>query len=208
MVQAFASDIETRVFNLVYLLWLLSELVGAGIIPSVRRHLRRHGTLAEREKRILIKREKYSSYAFMIGSILVAGYFASKLASSGIAMLPSWVSYPGIVLMVSGILLRQWSIAVLGRFFSPIIATQEGQKVVNNGPYRLVRHPSYTGLFLILAGLGLVMQSWGAILLLVVISGLTLGYRMYVEEKALISELGDEYIKYSKRTKRLIPYVL
>ena len=196
MVQTFASGIETRAFNLVYLLWLLSEVVGAGIIPL----LRCHGTL--------IKREKYSSYAFMIASIFVSGYIGSALASSGIAMLPSWVSYLGIVLMVLGILLRQWSIAVLGRFFSPIVATQEGQKVVDEGPYRLVRHPSYAGLFLILVGLGLAWQSWGAILLLVVISGLALGYRIYVEEKVLISELGDDYVKYSKRTKRIIPYIL
>jgi len=196
MVLTFASGIETRAFYLVYFLWLLSEVVGAGLIPL----LRRHGTL--------IKREKYSSYAFMIASIFMSGYIGSALSSSGIAMLPSWVSYLGIVLMVLGILLRQWSIAVLGRFFSPIVATQKGQKVVDDGPYRLVRHPSYTGLLLILVGLGLAWQSWGAVLLLVVISGLALYYRMYAEERVLISELGDEYIKYSKRTKRLIPYVL
>ena len=196
MVLTFASGIETRAFYLVYFLWLLSEVVGAGLIPL----LRRHGTL--------IKREKYSSYAFMIASIFMSGYIGSALSSSGIAMLPSWVSYLGIVLMVLGILLRQWSIAVLGRFFSPIVATQKGQKVVDDGPYRLVRHPSYTGLLLILVGLGLAWQSWGAVLLLVVISGLALYYWMYAEERVLISELGDEYIKYSKRTKRLIPYVL
>jgi len=196
MVLTFASGIETRAFYLVYFLWLLSEVVGAGLIPL----LRRHGTL--------IKREKYSSYAFMIASIFMSGYIGSALSSSGIAMLPSWVSYLGIVLMVLGILLRQWSIAVLGRFFSPIVATQKGQKVVDDGPYRLVRHPSYTGLLLILVGLGVAWQSWGAVLLLVVISGLALYYRMYAEERVLISELGDEYIKYSKRTKRLIPYVL
>jgi len=196
MVQLFASDIEARTFYLVYSLWLLSEVVGAGIIPR----LRRHGTP--------IKREEYSSFWLIMVNIFVSVYIAFAFASSGIARWPSWVFYPGIVLMVLGILLRQWSIAVLGRFFSSIVATQEGQKVIDKGPYRYVRHPSYTGVFLILVGLGLALQSWGVILLLVLIFGLAYGYRMYKEEKVMISELGDEYVKYSKNTKRLIPYVL
>jgi len=44
--------------------------------------------------------------------------------------------------------------------------------------------------------------------LLMLIFSLTLGYRIYIEERVLVSELGDEYVKYAKRTKRLIPYIL
>ncbi|MGB8310864.1 MAG: isoprenylcysteine carboxylmethyltransferase family protein [Halobacteriota archaeon] len=196
MVQLFASNIEAWTFYLVYSLWLLSEVVGAGVIPR----LRRRGTQ--------IKRKDNSSYGLIMMPIFVSVYIAFAFASSGIARWPSWVFYPGIVLMVLGILLRQWSIVVLGRFFSSMVAIQEGQKVVDSGPYRLVRHPSYTGAFLIFMGQGLALQSWGAILLLVLTFGLAYGYRIYVEEKVLISELGDDYVKYSKRTKRLIPYVL
>jgi protein-S-isoprenylcysteine O-methyltransferase Ste14 len=196
MVQLFASNIEAWTFYLVYSLWLLSEVVGAGVIPR----LRRRGTQ--------IKRKDNSSYWLIMMPIFVSVYIAFAFASFGIARWPSWVFYPGIVLMVLGILLRQWSIVVLGRFFSSMVAIQEGQKVVDSGPYRLVRHPSYTGAFLIFMGQGLALQSWGAILLLVLTFGLAYGYRIYVEEKVLISELGDDYVKYSKRTKRLIPYVL
>jgi len=196
MVQLFASRVEAWVFYAVFLLWLLSEVVGGSIIPR----LRRHGTR--------IKRKDDVSYLLINASMFVSIFIAFAFASSGIARLPSWVFYSGIVLMVFGISLRQWSIAVLGRFFSSIVAIQEGQKVVENGPYRLVRHPAYTGTFLILAGVGLALQSWGAILLLALMFGLAFGYRMYLEEGVLISELGDEYIQYSKRTKRLIPYVI
>ena len=80
--------------------------------------------------------------------------------------------------------------------------------VVDKGPYKLVRHPSYTGIVLILTGLGLTLQSWEAVLLILLVFGLTFGYRIYIEEKVLISNLGDEYIEYMKRTKRIIPYVL
>jgi len=89
-----------------------------------------------------------------------------------------------------------------------MVGVQKGQKVVDKGPYRLVRHPAYTGGLLTLVGLGLALQSWGAVLLLALIFSLTFGYRIYVEERVLVSELGDEYVKYTKWTKRLIPYIL
>jgi protein-S-isoprenylcysteine O-methyltransferase Ste14 len=130
-----------------------------------------------------------------------------SFAASGVAMLPNWVFYPGIV-MVLGIVLRQWSIAVLGSFFSNMVGVQTGQKVADKGPYHLVRHPAYTGGLLTLVGLGLALQSWGAVLLLMLIFSLAYGYRIYIEERVLVSELGDEYVKYAKRTKRLVPYIL
>jgi len=192
----FPSSIAASVFSLVVLLWILSEVVGMGIIPRVRRH----GTK--------IKKKDRGSHLLLWMSIVVSITISFSLAGSGIAMLPSWVYYPGIVLMVSGIVLRQWSIAVLGQFFSGTVGIQEGQKVVDTGPYRLVRHPSYTGALLIFVGLGLAVQSWGAVLVLLMLFGVAYGYRVYVEEQVLVSKLGDEYVKYSKRTKRLIPYVL
>jgi len=137
-------------------------------------------------------------------SLVIAFLFAS----SGIASLPSWAFYLGIGLMIAGIVLRQWSIAVLGRYFSRTVGVQEGQAVVDRGPYRLVRHPAYTGSLLTMVGLGFVLQSWGAVLVLIAFFGMAFGYRIHVEEGVLTSKLGDEYVAYAKRTKRLIPYVL
>ena len=196
MVQLFPSNIAASVFYLVYFLLFMSEVVGGTILPR----LHRRGTR--------IKEKDKGSSLLISMSIFVSIVIAFSFVFSGIAMLPSWVFYPGIVLMVLGIVLRQWSIAVLGRFFSGTVGVQEGQKVVDTGPYRLVRHPGYTGGLLILAGLGLALQSWGAVLLLLLIIGPAYGYRIYVEERVLVSELGDEYVKYTKRTKRLIPYIL
>jgi protein-S-isoprenylcysteine O-methyltransferase len=140
--------------------------------------------------------------------MILALVIAFLFAASGIASLPSWSFYVGISLMIAGIVLRQWSIAVLGRYFSPTIGIQEGQAVVDRGPYRLVRHPSYTGLLIIYIGLGFVIQSWGTVLVLIAYFAAAFGYRIHVEEAVLTSKLGDEYVAYAKRTKRLIPYVL
>ncbi|HXY88771.1 MAG TPA: hypothetical protein VEG44_10045 [Candidatus Acidoferrales bacterium] len=101
MVQLFASDIEAWTFYLVYSLWLLSEVVGAGVIPRLRR------------RRIQIKREDYSPSWWILVNVSVSVYITFIFASSGIARWPSWVFYPGIVLMVLGILLRQWEKQIL-----------------------------------------------------------------------------------------------
>ena len=135
------KSFESLVFLLAIILWILSEYVGASIIP----YLRRHGSKIK-------KADKGSRLLLSIGmyiSIIVSFFFAFR----NITPLPSWTFYPGIFLMILGIVIRQWSIVELGRFFSVNFGTQKGQKVVNKGPYKLVRHPSYTGLLLTLIGI-------------------------------------------------------
>ena len=196
LAELFPTTTAASIFFVVYALWLLSELVIGGIIPRSRRH----GTpirYEDRSSRLLISLS-------MFLSLMIAFLFAA----SGIASLPSGAFYLGIGLMIAGILLRQWSIAVLGRYFSRTVGVQEGQAVVDRGPYRLVRHPAYTGSLLTMVGLGFVLQSWGAVLVLIAFFGAAFGYRIHVEEAVLTSELGDEYVAYAKKTKRLIPYVL
>jgi protein-S-isoprenylcysteine O-methyltransferase Ste14 len=92
-------------------------------------------------------------------------------------------------------------------FFSGAVRVQKDQMLVESGPYRYVHHPSYAGALSFFVGLGLAFQSWGAVLALALIFAVVYGYRMYVDGKILILELGEAYISYSRRTKRLIPYV-
>jgi protein-S-isoprenylcysteine O-methyltransferase Ste14 len=196
LAELFPTTIAASIFFVVYAFWLLSELVVGGIIPRSRRH----GTP--------IRYEDKSSRLLITLSMFISVIIAFLFAASGIASLPSGAFYLGIGLMIAGILLRQWSIAVLGRYFSRTVGVQEGQAVVDRGPYRLVRHPAYTGSLLTMVGLGFVLQSWGAVLVLIAFFGAAFGYRIHVEEAVLTSKLGDKYVAYAKKTKRLIPYVL
>jgi len=191
----FPSNAAAFVFSVVFFLWPVSEIIGGGIVPLIRRG----GVRTQRRDR--------GSVLLILASIAISIAVAFSFASAGIAKLPSWVFYPGIVLMLVGIALRQWSIFVLGRFFSMAVRTQADQTVVDTGPYRYVRHPSYTGALVIFVGLGLALQSWGAVLALVLIFAIVFGYRIHVEERALILQLGAGYVSYARRTKRLIPYV-
>jgi protein-S-isoprenylcysteine O-methyltransferase len=144
----------------------------------------------------------------LIFTVFVSIILAFSFGYSGIGVLPDWAFYLGIFLMFLGVLVRQWAIAVLGQFFSLTVRVAEDHRVVVKGPYRLVRHPSYAGVLITFIGLALAVQSWGALLVLLGIFSLSFGYRMRVEEKALLSELGEDYANYMKRTKRIIPYLI
>lgn len=114
----------------------------------------------------------------------------------------------GVVVGLSGLALRTWAIVTLGRFFRYVVVIQEDHRVVDQGPYRVVRHPSYAGILLILLGIGLALGTWPAIVAIVVIPLPGLVARIVVEERALVNALGDRYREYAARTRRIIPRIL
>jgi len=118
-----------------------------------------------------------------------------------------WSAWLGAFLTIGGTLFRQWAIRTLGQYFTRSVRVSADQTVVQDGPYRWVRHPSYTGGMLAAIGVGLALGnavSLGCLLAAVVFG---FGYRIHVEEKALVDALGEPYRAYRARTKRLIPFV-
>jgi protein-S-isoprenylcysteine O-methyltransferase Ste14 len=192
----FGINDYSLVFVFAILTWLASEVVGGRIIPS----LRRSGSRVEQRKKGL-------NIVVGVGWVVFFG-ISVNLAAQAIAFLQSWAYFAGIVLMLSGVAVRQWAIAVLGRYFSNVIGIQQNQTVVQSGPYRLIRHPSYTGILLIQVGIAFALQSWAAILAAVLIFSLVYGHRILREEGFLVKELGDDYVQYMKHTKRIIPFLI
>ncbi|MFL6122478.1 methyltransferase family protein, partial [Actinophytocola sp.] len=111
----------------------------------------------------------------------------------------------GVVTMWLGLLLRLWAILVLGRAFRTTVEVDAGQQVTRHGPYRWVRHPSYTGLLLLAVGSGLAWDNWISLVLTLVLPVLALAWRISVEERVLVEVLGPPYESYRARTKRLLP---
>jgi protein-S-isoprenylcysteine O-methyltransferase Ste14 len=111
----------------------------------------------------------------------------------------------GLIVMWLGLGIRVWAIARLGRAFRTTVEVDPGQAVVSSGPYRWVRHPSYSGLLLIVAGCGLAAGSWLALAVCVVLPLPALLRRIQVEEAELTGVLGDRYRAYPAHTKRLVP---
>lgn len=113
----------------------------------------------------------------------------------------------GTAVFIAGIALRWYSVFYLGRFFTVNVAIQPDHKVIDSGPYRFLRHPSYAGSLLILLGLALTFRNWASLLILFIPSCAVTLYRIHIEEQALQQGLGEPYRVYSKKTKRLIPLV-
>ncbi len=113
----------------------------------------------------------------------------------------------GIIFILLGVGLRWFSIWTLGRYFTRDIAASLDQPVVQNGPYRFIRHPAYSGTFLTMLGLGLVMTNWASLISLLFCVFLGHFYRVKIEEEILIQSIGQPYIDYMRRIKRFIPLV-
>jgi protein-S-isoprenylcysteine O-methyltransferase Ste14 len=113
----------------------------------------------------------------------------------------------GVSIACLGTVLRAWSILTLGTFFRRDVMVETGQTVIRNGPYRWLRHPSYTGTLVSTFGLALAFGSWVGAVLAVTIA--TLGHlpRIVVEEAELRNGLGEAYAGYARTTDRLVPHV-
>ena len=117
------------------------------------------------------------------------------------------VFFVGIGLMFAGMALRLYSISLLGRYFTFEVTIQTDQPVIEAGPYRYIRHPSYTGALITVTGLGLALGNWAGLIALLGCMVVAYSYRIPIEESALVAVLGEPYEKYIRRTHRLIPYI-
>jgi protein-S-isoprenylcysteine O-methyltransferase len=115
--------------------------------------------------------------------------------------------YAGIVMLVVGSLLRRHCFRMLGSSFTGDVRAHEDQHVVARGAYRILRHPAYTAGIILNTALGIAMQSWGSAALLAVASVAVYSYRISVEERALLTAIGEPYREFMITRKRLIPFI-
>jgi protein-S-isoprenylcysteine O-methyltransferase Ste14 len=147
----------------------------------------------------------------MTSGVAIGTAFQVATSVPGAAIAPGvpavrWVLLVvGVATIVAGALLRQWAIITLGRYFTLDVRITDGQPVVDSGPYRWIRHPSYIGLIAAFIGIGLALGNWFSLLLLLVVPTIGLVFRVHVEEAALLTNLGEPYRRYAARRKRLLP---
>lgn len=170
-----------------------------------------YGSLFQRPEPGAVKRDRGShAWLFlMIGLGVGVAFFLvfADLPGTTLEHHQHMLFWIGIVLMGGGLAFRSYAIRVLGRFFTRTVATRAGQYVVDTGPYRYIRHPSYSGSLVMFVGMGLAMTNWAS--LLAVMAGAAIGYawRVHVEEQTLCADLGQPYRDYMQRTRRFIPGV-
>ena len=174
--------------------WIVLE-----VVLSVRDVVRRKGSTAnDRGTRVAITFGLVVAY----GAAVVAALLFRDQAGW---MLGSWHLVTGEIIAWAGLAIRIWSIIVLGRSFRLTVEVDSDQAVVDRGPYRRVRHPSYTGLLVLAIGFGIALGDWLSLAILLVLPPIFILRRIRVEEAQLIAVMGQPYVDYTKRTKRLVP---
>jgi protein-S-isoprenylcysteine O-methyltransferase Ste14 len=143
--------------------------------------------------------------------IIAAAVIAAGLLTDALKGDAAWqfgstgLSAAGLLVMWAGLAVRIWAIVVLGQSFRTTVEVDADQQVVDRGPYRWVRHPSYTGILLLMAGLSLAYGDWPALAILLVLPAGVLIHRIFVEEALLTKVIGRAYMDYAAHTKRLVP---
>lgn len=156
--------------------------------------------------------ETNSSRALEIGTLclfLIAGsfYFLDAFTYSILSVGDPLINRIGLILVLLGIIYRQYSIYVLGKFFSGHIRFKEEHQLIKEGPYRWFRHPSYFGSFICYVGLGLASFSWISACLFPMVITFLYVYRTKVEEEMLETVFKEEYLKYKEKTWGFLPFI-
>ena len=182
-----------RIVQIVNLVWVLSEVV---LIVFTRRN-RRNALPRDRGSRTLLW--------CVIGASIAAGTAVRAVSTARIRVPEPWLFGVSLLFLLVGLIIRWTAILTLGRFFSTSVAIHEDHRLVRTGLFRLVRHPSYSGLLLLFLGMGLSFGNWLSFAVIVVPFLAALLYRIQVEESSLVEALGQDYVEYCKKTKRLLP---
>jgi protein-S-isoprenylcysteine O-methyltransferase Ste14 len=191
-----ASITTVVAFWLVFYVWVGSEMY----LGARRRRLPAGAT--ERDVG-----SKWWVISSVWGAVAIGMGLAFAFPEAAVMNGRTQVVVAGLVLMIAGLALRWYSIRVLGASFTLEVSTRAGQAVVESGPYRWVRHPSYTGGLLTILGV-LVCCANLVSLAAIVLALAGYAYRIRIEEGALATHLGKPYRDYMQRTKRLIPFLV
>jgi protein-S-isoprenylcysteine O-methyltransferase Ste14 len=120
---------------------------------------------------------------------------------------PSLIKAIGIIVVIAGFLFRWIAIFQLGNMFTVDVSISINHVLKTDGLYKIVRHPTYWGLILIIAGLAILTNSALSALVIILPIYCILNYRITVEERALINEFGDQYLRYKLRVKKIVPFL-
>jgi protein-S-isoprenylcysteine O-methyltransferase Ste14 len=184
-----------------YAFYVVLGMFGASEWSIRFRSQRRHGGT---------RQDRGSIYAVAAASILgvVAAFVLADnvhTTAIGVTRWPLFVL--GLAIVLLGITLRQWAVVTLGTFFTVQVQVHSDQTVVDAGPYRWVRHPSYTAIVMSFFGIGVALENWLSLAVLLIVPTIGLVVRIRVEERALLEALGEPYRSFADSRARLIPRV-
>jgi protein-S-isoprenylcysteine O-methyltransferase Ste14 len=184
----------TRLLALIWLAWVVSWVVASFWSGRTKSHVRTWDSWVYR-------------LPILIGAILLSPWTAGALGASQLYDPGNIGTYLLALVVLFGISFTWWARIHLGRFWSNAITHKEDHRVVDTGPYGVVRHPIYTGLIIAILATGVAVATWTSLLGALLISfGEWQKARM--EEGFLTAELGAEaYGPYCKRVPMIVPFL-
>lgn len=187
--------IASKLFAALCLVWLASELwLG---------WRRRSGDAARTQDRGTLRLLLITIYACVALAVWLSYRHWARYPPDLRAIL-FWI---GIVLMIGGMLFRGWAVRVLADYFTVDVTIRPDHQLIRQGPYRWLRHPSYTGALATFYGFALALgNAWSLAAIVLPVTAAFL-WRIRIEERALAEAFPAQYAQYSRETRRLIPYV-
>jgi len=182
------------VFIIIWASWLVSEILLARFL---------------RAKSPKTKTWDKNSLNFMwitIGVSVSLGVVSMIFAPLPVSKSPLF-AYLGLILILSGIVIRFFAIRTLAHFFTVNLAIHHDHQLIIKGLYKFIRHPSYAGSLLSFVGLGFSFNNWLSLIVIVLPILISFIYRINVEEKLLEKQFGPAYIQYKTSSKRLVPRI-
>ncbi|MDB6057394.1 MAG: hypothetical protein JWO95_1238 [Verrucomicrobiales bacterium] len=150
-------------------------------------------------------RENLTLRLFLLaGFLMLGGGITEYLLENRPISWPMFVL--GWAIGLTSFAIRRSAIAALGRFWSLHVEIRENHELVQEGPFRFVRHPAYSSMVMELAAVGVILQAWIALGAIALVFIPALAMRVNLEENALVEKFGDAYRRYQKTTPALIPY--
>jgi protein-S-isoprenylcysteine O-methyltransferase Ste14 len=186
---------EKFIFQVVVILWPISEIILAFIKKS-------KGSKTHDQSK-----KSFLAIWVVISLSLTIVFISQGRALTRLPLSDLLLARIGLFLIVLGLIVRWSAIRTMGKFFSVSLTVQEKHKIIDHGLYRYIRHPSYSGMIVSFAGLGIALGTWLSLIVLSLPISAVLIHRMVIEESDLLDNLGDTYKTYRKKTKRIIPWI-
>jgi protein-S-isoprenylcysteine O-methyltransferase Ste14 len=181
-------------FSLIWIFWFLSEVT----LNIMHRSKMPNAKQSDKNSFRIIWA---TIYVTVTAAILVTLFVNVPIVETNL------LKYVGLVLILAGVAVRLVAVRTLGKFFTVNLAIDTEHRLIETGLYKYIRHPSYTGSLLSFLGLGLYLNNWFSLAVILVPIVSVFIYRIRIEEQLLLQQPTLNYAGYIKRTERLIPFV-
>lgn len=167
--------------------------------------------LNSRQKRNLniVKSSDKKSLQFLLVFLQVGSVLSFSIGATRIGRIDDWLPFiiTGALLVLIGIVIRINSIMTLKQHYTFTVTETENHQLIETGLYKYIRHPGYLGFLIVFLGISTALSNWLSIVFMMVPVLIGIMNRIRIEEVFLTEQMGEKYLTYQKRTKRLIPFI-